>query len=173
MCGRYLFSNTENTFINNIKKYYQNQLPFEVFQQIHFDEIRPTDKTVVFLNDENNKLIPQVMSWGLTINKKRVINLRNENGIARHYKPCLVIASGYYEWDQDTKQRYLFSTSNHLIIMAACYNNKNEFAIITEEANPTLSKIHNRVPLTIKKDEITSYFQGEIIHSNQFSIKID
>ncbi len=173
MCGRYLFSNNTNTFTNNIKNYYQEQFPPEVFQQIHFDEIRPTDKTVVFLNDDNNKLTPRIMSWGLTMNKKRVINLRNENGIAHHYKPCLVIASGYYEWDCDTKQRYLFSTSNHLIIMAACCNDKNEFAIITEEANPTLAKIHNRVPLTIKKDEIAPYFLGEIIHSNQLSIKID
>lgn len=173
MCGRYLFSNGTNELTTKIKKYYQEQLPPELFDQVHFEEIRPTDKTVVFLEGEDEKLMPRIMSWGLTMNKKKVINLRIENGYAKNYKPCIVVASGYYEWDRDTKQRFLFSTSNHLVYMAGCYNDKNEFAIITEEANLELAKIHHRVPLTLKKDELSTYLHGSDISSNQIELKIE
>lgn len=167
MCGRYLFSTSQSNFTNKIKHHYQQQLPQSLFEQIHFDEIRPTDKTIVFLLDKDNHLQPKVMHWGMRHKKKTILNFRIENKFATQYTPCLIIGVGYYEWIKNTKQKYFCTTPDQLICMAGCYNDKNEFAILTEEANQTLSTIHSRVPLTIKKDEINSYFLGDSIHSNQ------
>lgn len=167
MCGRYLFSTPTSNFTNKIKHYYQEQLPLPLFEQIHFGEVRPTDKTIVFVQDKEKHLIPHVMRWGMQHKQKIILNFRTENKLAEKYTPCLIIGVGYYEWTVDKKQKYFFSTSNQLICMAGCYNDKNEFAILTEEANPMLAMIHHRVPLTIKKDEINAYFIGHSIHSNQ------
>ncbi|MEG0076848.1 SOS response-associated peptidase family protein [Anaerorhabdus sp.] len=170
MCGRYLFSDGKNPTLLKIKKYYQEKLSLDVFNQISFEEVFPSQKTVVFLMDNENKLHPSIMKWGLTLNKKQVINLRDENKIAMKYKPCIIIASGYYEWQKNTKEKHFFTTNSGMICLAGCYNDDNEFAIITEEANSELSKIHSRTPFTLSKDDFKDYFKRDIVYSNQYKI---
>jgi putative SOS response-associated peptidase YedK len=170
MCGRYLFSDGKNPTLSKVKQYYQEKLPLDIFNQISFEEVFPSQKTVVFLMNKENKLHPAIMKWGLTLNNKQVINLKDENKIATKYKPCIIIASGYYEWQSSTKEKHFFTTNSNVVYLAGCYNDANEFAIITEEANDTLSKIHPRVPLTLSKDDFIDYFKQDIIYSNQYKI---
>lgn len=170
MCGRYLFSDGQNAKLLSVKKYYQEKLPLDLYNQISFEEVYPSQKTVVFLMDETNKIHPAIMKWGITLNNKQVINLRDENKIASRYKPCIILASGYYEWQKSTKQKHFFTTNTGIICLAACYNEQHEFAIITEEANDELSKIHPRVPFTLSQNDFIDYFKRDIVYSNQVRI---
>lgn len=75
---------------------------------------------------------------------------------------CLVPADGFFEWQQNTtKQPFYFTLQNKEIFsMAGIWENwtneNNEtifsFCILTTEANSLVSKIHQRMPVILQKE---------------------
>ncbi len=80
-------------------------------------------------------------------------------------KRCLVLADGFYEWKAAGKEKlpYRFILPERkLFAFAGLYSHwldpaKNEwyksFTIITTEPNETVSTLHNRMPVILKKEE--------------------
>jgi putative SOS response-associated peptidase YedK len=165
MCGRYYFD--ESIDISKIlevleKKYDQNTLDL-----LSTGEIFPSNISLVFANNDY-----YLMKWGYSLNKRNLINTRIETiRDTDIYKEdylnhkCVIIASGFYEWDKHKKRHYI-TTGDDIIYFAGIYQKDNpvyNYSIITTEATSTKS-IHNRVPIVLNKDEIDNYL------NNRYSI---
>ena len=105
------------------------------------------------------------MLWGfpsLIAGKHPHINARSETAAAKRTfsdaiasRRCLVPASGYYEWKtlgKNHKERYEFTLPDMMTMyMAGIYTEEDQFAILTRAASPSVSDIHDRMPVILTK----------------------
>ena len=106
------------------------------------------------------------MTWGFTnpVKKGLIINARAEtarekvtfaDSVAK--RRCVIPASGFYEWDP-YKARYRFtSPEGGLLLLAGFYRREQgvpRFTILTTEANDSMIKVHDRMPVMISREEI-------------------
>lgn len=171
MCGRYKFFDGKNSIIEKIIYEVKKQMDPALFDQISLFEVYPSQKTLVTLYNPLLKTLSfKVMTWGIHLNNKRVINLRIENlyknSFTKNLSPCFILSSEYYEWD-NTKTKHTFTTAQNLVCLVGCYNDKNEFAIITEDAQLPLSYIHSRVPYTCTFQDLDDIMQRKYPPSSQ------
>ena len=107
----------------------------------------------------------QLMIWGYPgfAAKRPLINARSETAAVKKTfsaamaaRRCLIPASGYYEWKtlgNKRKEKYAFRLSDRTImLMAGIYAPGGRFAILTREAAPAISEIHNRMPVIIPRN---------------------
>jgi len=72
---------------------------------------------------------------------------------------CLVIASGFYEWDKKSKVKtpyYFKKIDNGLFAFASLYeqaDNQTTFAILTCGPNMLVHRIHERMPVILQPDD--------------------
>ena len=82
------------------------------------------------------------------------INARIEEYIQRKtffgFDRCLIIIDGYYEWAPG-KIPYAFTKPGSFLLVAGLYNEEG-FVAVTRDSDPSLKKIHDRMPLVFKKD---------------------
>ncbi len=120
--------------------------------------------------------------------KYTTLNIKSEgifnNKVAQavvHTNRCLVLASHFFEWQEIEKQKYphcIQIENTPLFFIAGVWNTwtdfstgdtKNSFAMITTEANETMSKVHNvkkRMP-TILNDALANSWINEHLNENQ------
>jgi putative SOS response-associated peptidase YedK len=81
---------------------------------------------------------------------------------------CIILASGYYEWDQSRiKQKIINKNHQPLFIAGILDDTLNRVAIITHEAQPTLAWVHHRQPMVLNKEE-AHHFLNEPIKNLDF-----
>lgn len=74
---------------------------------------------------------------------------------------CLIPVSGWYEWQKDAKGNrlpwYFWPTDQAPAVLAGIWQSWGEdfntCAVVTTEANDTLSKVHHRMPVTLTPDQ--------------------
>lgn len=123
-----------------------------------------------------------VMKWGLIPHWAKaprhdftMINARAETVDAKpafrtpfHFRRCLVVADGFYEWRRDGKVKepyHVALTEGGVMPFAGVWDQwKGEegesvesFAIITCPANSLVSQLHERMPVIIGKDEYDAW----------------
>ena len=113
------------------------------------------------------------MVWGFSNPSRKglIINARAEtarekrtfaDSIAR--RRCVIPASGFYEWDP-YKARYRFtSPEGGLLLLAGFYRKEQgvpRFTILTTEANDSMRKIHDRMPVMISRKEIRPWIEDD------------
>ncbi|MCS5712231.1 SOS response-associated peptidase family protein [Candidatus Berkiella aquae] len=156
---------------SEIENYFDIEVPVEFHQRYN---ISPSQNCLVLCTE--NK-IPQFMHWGFSPfwNKdhhfKELINARSESVqekpmFRKAFKEhrCVVIASGYYEWKEETvsdeshKQPFYISYKNNQPLLLAaiwdrCEKENGEvqigFAFITTSPNAFIKKYHSRMPVII------------------------
>jgi len=155
MCGRYtLYSDTENAEI--IKIVEEVNRKFQV--QIKTSDIFPSNLAPIIR--ENAKEIKlDVMQWGYhnPFRKGLIINARSETVMEKkmfredfEIRRCLIPTAGFYEWDHE-KNQYLFNSDAILYLggIYKPYEEKNNYVILTKAPNPTVSEVHDRMPVII------------------------
>ena len=153
-------------------------------------------QTPVITNKDKNKI--QLFNWGLIPHwakddsiRKNTLNARSET---IHEKPsfrqvvnnrCLVLSDGFFEWQWldekgKKKQKYEITLpSNELFAFAGLWSEWvdkttgeliNSYAILTTEANETMSRIHNskkRMPMILSRDNERGWINGgEMVMDN-------
>lgn len=125
-------------------------------------------------NASSPDLQMQTMRWGIPYGKvhaksQQAINARSENimegaGMWNKYRNtnrCVVVSQGYYEWQTKGKEKLPHFTKHgdgKVMLMAGLYHVSDEtnpnyfFAIITTNASPSLSWLHDRQPAILKSD---------------------
>jgi putative SOS response-associated peptidase YedK len=154
-------------------------------QGFFFSGFEHPEMPILSLN--NNELDVTNMHWGLIPNwvksvdqaidlRKNSLNARSETAIEKpmfygawESHPCIVLASGFFEWKQVNKEKiphYIYATNGEILSMAGIYdiwtNNITgetikSFAILTTHANEMMSEIHNvkhRMPVIIDNNNI-------------------
>jgi len=181
MCGRYGFS---------VKDAREITLRFETINTL--DDfvprwnIAPGQMNPVITKHSPNQV--RRMFWGLipswakdTKMKFSTINARVE-GIENkpvYRKPlrmtrCLIPATFFYEWDKEQKpsQPYVFKLKNdELFAFAGLYDiwkdpkdgkELHSYTIITTQANEVVGKVHQRMPVILKREDEEEWLNPDI-----------
>ena len=161
MCGRYQFSAAENDDLKRIVRSIQrqNELNFRIAD----GDIAPSCCAPVLIS-RGNKIVADLQKWGLPgPNGRLIINARAETvtqkGLFRRSiaaRRCVIPATAFYEWDS-THQPYLFTVPDGPVWLAGVYDCVEDvtcFVILTTAPNASVSRIHDRMPLTLLRDEI-------------------
>ncbi|MFQ7233278.1 MAG: SOS response-associated peptidase [Enterococcus hulanensis] len=171
MCGRYFFD-LDSEELRELYKKIQNQAREEerLAEKIATGEIYPTNHVVTLISEEN-QITPTLTQWGFTGYKKGqlMINAKSETveekkTFSKAFKQsrCVFPMSGFYEWDS-SKQKHLFSNGK-VTYVAGFYRthhsesgNQMESIIMTTSPNTSVSKVHDRMPVIIEKEDIDRF----------------
>ena len=113
------------------------------------------------------------MAWGFSspVKKGLIINARAEtarekvtfaDSIAR--RRCVIPASGFYEWDSHKAKFRFTSMDGGLLLLAGFYREEQglpRYTILTTEANASMIKVHDRMPVMIGRDEIRPWIEDD------------
>lgn len=161
MCGRYFLDIDDES----LKKWLD-----EVDVKFSHEEVFPTNKALVLVYDKELKAT--VRSWGFTKPNfsQRVINARSETISSLPFfkdayatSKAIVLASGFYEWDQAKVRHVITPHNDSLIYMAGVIQpDTGNFAILTQPSTFPVSNIHNRQPIMLKKENIEAYCNNRL-----------
>jgi putative SOS response-associated peptidase YedK len=166
MCGRY-YVEMDDAEIREIADKARSKAKAD-YREISLKtsgEIYPSDTVPVQIGAD--EYVP--MRWGFTLpGKKLLINARfetyKEKNTFKNCKPCLIPASGYFEWKQgtDPKVKYAFTVSETPMFLAGLTKEEDtpRFVILTHDAVGAAREIHHRMPVIIPKAEIKNYLEG-------------
>lgn len=161
MCGRYQFSLEESEEIRDIIREVQRKN-----QAVKTGEIFPTNcAPVLFMQD--GRMSADALNWGFPQFGGKsgvVINARSETALEKpmfrksvEFKRCIIPTTGFFEWSQGQRQKYLFRQSDQAeLYLAGIYNDfrgELRYVILTTAANESVVDIHNRMPVVIRKGE--------------------
>jgi putative SOS response-associated peptidase YedK len=165
MCGRFTFQPTEE-FYNRFR--IANRLDTMIARY----NIAPGQMVPVIIANSPRQIV--LMRWGLiprwAKDEKtayKMINARVETltqrpafrGLLSHNR-ALVPASGFYEWQGEGRDKtpyYIYPADQRYIAFAGLYDTWTTpdgedlytFTIITTDADPFMSKLHNRMPVIL------------------------
>lgn len=182
MCSRYYIdanmADEIEKVINNIDK----RILLEQFT----GDICPTANVPV-IEKTKQGLRLNTCKWGYLLSKSKnlVINARVEsvmdkpsfkNGILYHR--LVVPASGFYEWNSMKEKSTFTKTDSSVLYMAGfCdwFENECRFVILTTEANDSMKKVHDRMPLILEEEQLDEWFDNEkmsgILHQTPVMLK--
>ncbi|MBQ1476967.1 MAG: SOS response-associated peptidase family protein [Erysipelotrichaceae bacterium] len=157
MCGRYELS----PFLKDrITKQIFEKAKEEDLLDYATGEVFPGSKCLVLIPKGKGKIGLSVKSWGIPL-KSLLINARieslEEKPLYRSMKKnrCIVIANGFYEWKD--KVKYHISKEDPHLYLAALYNDKDEFVILTGPAEDSMRDIHERTPVIFDRTGMLEY----------------
>lgn len=163
MCGRYYVDDETAREIEKIVRDLDRKLHVE-----RTGDIRPSQRVAV-IRGENKHLMADCMSWGFPRfdGKGLLINARAESATERkmfrdsvQHRRCIIPAKGFYEWDK-SKEKFSYERDDApVLFMAGCYNkyqDQERFVILTTEANPSVSPVHDRMPLILEPEELEDW----------------
>ena len=170
MCGRYEFSFNPSKVSKQIEdKANAANLKFKT------GEVFPSDEILCMIAKED-KIDLIVLKWGITKESLR-INARietiqdNPSYYQKTYKPCAVIANGFYEWDQHHDKYYL-KCKDEFIYLTAIYSEEG-LLIITKAADEMMQGIHERMPIIMDQKEMIRYVHDGKIPNSEKILYID
>ena len=157
MCGRYLLDADYEALIERYKI-------FEDFRDVYEKkiEIFPS-QSILALVHKGRERVMQELVWGLKIMPKRnLINSRIETILSgdlyNRLQPCIIPATGYYEWEKVKKQKCKITSDTGLLNMAGLYDlNSKTVSIITTKAQASIEHVHDRMPLMIETEELENW----------------
>ncbi len=168
MCGRYHFELIKGSKIEQEAK--------KALQGFKTGDVCPGDRALLITEHDRNHIGLSTKKWGieasgLVINA-RIETLKERKMFKAHYdKRCVVVANGFYEWKE--QNRYYIDTPSSYIYLAAFFNDRDEFVIITKESGTRLAKIHPRSPLIMDEELMLRYlFKGEYRSMDEEKLKI-
>ena len=184
MCGRFNVEFDESKEIEHIirrvnDKIYRQELSNDRTPKV--GEVFPTNVAAILVGEEG-KLEPTSSIWGFKNFKSSgvLINARSETAIEKKTfresllsRRCIIPSTGFYEWDQNKKKYLIQNEDCKELYMAGLYNYYNEehrFVILTTAANTSMEKIHHRMPVLLKKDQMEDWifesnFTNELFHT--------
>ncbi|MBS3991714.1 MAG: SOS response-associated peptidase family protein [Erysipelothrix sp.] len=131
---------------------------------------RPSDELIVTQNIDSKEITHARWGWLHTSSQQLILFARLENiqnsrlfSSAYDNQRCIVLASGYYEWDQSRIKQKIVNKNHEPLYIAAIYNeHQDRVALITHESQPSVAWIHHRQPMVLNKEEAIEYLNHPI-----------
>lgn len=176
MCGRF----TLVTTAQDLARQFEVEIDKSLTPRYN---IAPSQPILTIRQDEANKRILDIMQWGLIPSwvkdlnswKSNLINARAETigekpsfKGAFKYRPCLIPASGFYEWTEEKQPHYFRVGEGQLFALAGIWESwshgEDELVtctIITTKANSVAARVHHRMPVIIQPEDYNLWL-GEL-----------
>lgn len=163
MCGRYY---VDDETAREIERLVQNLDQRRGLGQT--GDVRPS-QTAAVLRRQEDQMRTDWMQWGFLRydGKGLLINARAESALEKRsfresilYRRCVIPARGFYEWNRE-KEKYCYERSDSPVLyMAGCFRefqDQERFVILTTRANPSVSPVHDRMPLILDREELEDW----------------
>ena len=180
MCGRFVQAFSAEDLQDKYKT--SNQVTIKP----NYNVSPHTNIITILRSQEADQFEIQPMSWGLvpfwSNNPKigsKLINARAETindkpafKISFKSKRCIIPASGFYEWQDETRQPYFIKPKggkNDIFSFAGIWDKWQDqegntlitCAIITQDASPALKFIHSRMPVIIPDQKVRNWLDPD------------
>ena len=160
MCGRYFLDPDSSA----LAAYLEDQA-----KEFAVNEIFPSQKALVLIKDKTMKA--SIVPWGFKKwdSNQKIINARMETVTTSPFfkesfqkRKAIVLANGFYEWDQHKNRFYISHQSESLLPMAAIIQEDDVgFAILTQAAQPSFA-LHHRQPIVIFEHQFDDYLTNKL-----------
>lgn len=130
-------------------------------------DVHPGDKATVIIKGSNG-LFAGDMRFGMngsgnTADTKapallinaRAESVREKKSFAESVaeRRCVIPAKKFYEWDRDKNKAEFSPVKEKSVYLAGIYRD-SDFVILTTAANSSMKPVHDRMPLTLRRDQI-------------------
>ncbi|MDO5422392.1 MAG: SOS response-associated peptidase family protein [Eubacteriales bacterium] len=136
-------------------------------------DIHPSEKAhVLYVTDGH--IHAGTMAWSFPGTKTRglLFNVRCETILNKGWfredirsRRCVIPAAGFYEWDKRKNKVSFRKKQEPALYMAGFYEwfqEEPRFVILTTAANPSVIRVHDRMPLILEKEEVRRWLlEGE------------
>ena len=156
MCGRFALANPTPRF---------GSIDISALQKLPPQYNIAPGSFIHMLVKNDDKCVQLVSKpWGVHLQfsknqaEKLIINARSETA---HQKPlfskmytskrCIILATGFYEWNKQHNPYYFFDPQSTLLGLAGIYN--KEAIILTKPALASFRTIHHRMPVLISPSD--------------------
>ena len=169
MCGRYYIAEDDmaDELVRIIKEINRKKTPEGLKIS---GEIFPSDIVPVLANSRQQDVQPFAMRWGYSFpNSRPIINARCETASTKpmfkdgmKQRRCLIPATHYFEWEHRGGKAIKYAIRPEharMLYLAGIYHLENHdgvmvptFAVLTREAAPGISFIHERMPVILPSE---------------------
>lgn len=179
MCGRF----TRKASSQEISQKFEIDVVKTEFEPSY--NIAPTQAVAAIVQSPKGKRGLVSLKWGLIPSwskdasvASKLINARSESA---HEKPsfrdslrrrrCLIVASGFYEWQKGSKQpMFIHFEDQPLFAFAGLYDfwqdpagqRVDSCTILTTQANPRIAQIHERMPVVLKPADYALWLDATV-----------
>ena len=130
-------------------------------------DVHPGDKATVIIKGSNG-LFAGDMRFGMNGSKNtadtkapallinaRAESVREKKSFAESVaeRRCVIPAKKFYEWDRDKNKAEFSPVKEKSVYLAGIYRD-SDFVILTTAANSSMKPVHDRMPLTLRRDQI-------------------
>jgi len=169
MCGRYYAGGDFAEKLMDILEEEDIAAAEPVYDRTGQD-VLPSELSTV-IAEEGGGLAAVNMHWGFDAPRGNglLINARAETAREKQtfsdsvlHRRCVIPASGFYEWDRDRTKYRFTRPDGGLLLLAGFYTGvkgEQRYTILTTEANDSMRPVHDRMPLTIGRDEIRPWIK--------------
>lgn len=126
------------------------------------------------LSDNGRRALhAEKMQWGFPgfEKGKLLINAKAETVLEKKTfsdsvlnRRCVIPARWFYEWDRD-KNKVLFSCPDSATVYMAgffdCRDSLNRYVILTTQANESMKKVHDRMPLILSEESLKEWIYND------------
>lgn len=167
MCGRYYVDDDTAREIEKVVRSIDSKVKIEKSGDVY-----PSQSAAV-LTGKKSALSAEQMYWGFPQYQKKglLINARAETVLERKtfresvlHRRCIIPAKHFYEWDS-SKQKVTFMRKDQPVLYMAgfynCFQEEERFVIITTQANDSVVKVHDRMPLILEEAELEDWIYDE------------
>lgn len=169
MCGRYYIAEDDmaDELVRIIEEINRKKTPEGLKTS---GEIFPSDIVPVLANSRQQDVQPFAMRWGYSFpNSRPIINARCETASTKpmfkdgmKQRRCLIPATHYFEWEHrggKTIKYAIRPERSKMLYLAGIYHLEKHddvivptFAVLTREAAPGISFIHERMPVILPSE---------------------
>lgn len=163
MCGRYYVDDDTAKKIEKIVRRVDENLRMEKARDVY-----PSQSACV-LTGKQPLLSAEEMIWGFQQYQRKglLINARAETVKEKRtfrdsvlHRRCIIPAGRFYEWDTARNKVTFLREDSPVLYMAGVYQkfgNEHRFIILTTQANESVSKVHDRMPLILEEKELEDW----------------
>ncbi len=183
MCGRYtIYTDEDERELLEMLRIIEERGKGKAGIDFKTGEIFPSDRVPLLMRGSGSGINIAFADWGFNIRNNRIINARRETAAEKPSfrdclisRRCIVPSTGFFEWDS-RKEKYLFNLPDtKMLYMAGLWrktDKADEFVILTANANESVEKIHDRMPLILQRENFKSWLYDDeyAMSLNEFSL---
>lgn len=141
-------------------------------------EIFPSDTVpILTAGSTGNSMSVNIFDWGFNNfkNDGLLINARSETITEKPTfkdsfaeRRCVIPSTGFYEWTHnpdERKTKYLFNCEDTGALYMAgiwkMYGDRPKFVILTTDANDSISDVHDRMPVILKRAHLREWLTSQ------------
>ena len=170
MCGRFALTIPDLDFLAEMLEAEYDPEFRDLYKQSY--NIGPqTLNPILFEVAGALKIIPARWGWE-GFGGKLLINARSETAgekktfsEAFRERRCIIPASGFFEWLRDGKEKkpyWFFPSGNTIFLFGGmfeiAFDGERRFIVLTTEANPVVSPVHDRMPVILGQNKLHDWF---------------